>query len=63
MLAWQGLHVLLVTVMGGYVFARRWAGLLGASRRAAFDCTWLMLYYTAAQGAVIGAVIGVSQAA
>jgi cytochrome c oxidase subunit I+III len=48
--AWQGLHVLLVLVMGGYSLARRAAGRLDAQRRVTFENTLGMWLYTAAQG-------------
>jgi cytochrome c oxidase subunit I+III len=49
-LAWQGLHVALVTLMAGYTAARSWAGLLDPERRSAFDCTRLLWHYTVVQG-------------
>lgn len=50
--AWQGLHVVLLTLMGGYTIARANAGRVSDTRRNTFDNTRLMWYYTAAQGAV-----------
>jgi cytochrome c oxidase subunit I+III len=52
MLAYQGLHVVLVTLMGGYTIARILAGLVDDTRRNTFDNTRLMWYYTAAQALV-----------
>jgi len=57
MLSWQGLHVLLVTLMCGYTIVRRWCGLLDARRRATFDNTWLMWLFTAGQGLLLLAII------
>ncbi len=50
MLAWQGLHVLLVVLMVVYTLARRLTGRLGATRRVTFDNTYLMWLFTVAQG-------------
>jgi cytochrome c oxidase subunit I+III len=50
LLAWQGVHVLLVAIMAAYTLARRAAGKLNAARRVTFENTWLMWVYTAAQG-------------
>ena len=50
LLAWQGVHVLLVAIMAAYTLARRAAGKLNAARRVTFDNTWLIWMYTAAQG-------------
>jgi cytochrome c oxidase subunit I+III len=57
LVCWQGMHVILVTLMGGYTVVRRWRGLLDASHRATFDNTRLMWLYTAAQGLVVLAVM------
>jgi cytochrome c oxidase subunit I+III len=53
LLSWQGLHVLLVTLMCGYTIVRRWRGMLDHRRRATFDNTWLMWLFTAAQGLLL----------
>jgi cytochrome c oxidase subunit I+III len=50
MLAWQGVHAALLTLMLGYTLARRWAGLLDRERRNTFDNTRIMGYFCAAQG-------------
>ncbi|HEX2492866.1 MAG TPA: cytochrome c oxidase subunit I [Steroidobacter sp.] len=50
LLAWQGLHVALVWLMGAYTIARLWAGKLNAVRRGVFDNLRLVQHYTAAQG-------------
>jgi cytochrome c oxidase subunit I+III len=52
MLAWQGLHAVLLTMMGGYTLARSAAGLIDAERRNVFDNTRIMWYYCVAQGLV-----------
>jgi cytochrome c oxidase subunit I+III len=51
-LAWQGLHAVLLTFMGLYTLARQWAGLLDAVRRNTFDNTRIMWFYCAAQGLI-----------
>ena len=56
MLAWAGLHAVLLTLMISYTLARRWAGLLSADRRNTFDNTRIMVYYCAAQAVVALAV-------
>ncbi|MET0533944.1 MAG: cytochrome ubiquinol oxidase subunit I, partial [Steroidobacter sp.] len=50
MVLWQGLHVVVLTLMGGYTLARAWAGMIDAKRRNVFDNTRIMWYYCAAQG-------------
>jgi cytochrome c oxidase subunit I+III len=50
LLAWQGLHVVLLALMAGYTIARSWAGLLSDARRVTFDNTRVMAWYTVAQG-------------
>jgi cytochrome c oxidase subunit I+III len=52
MLAWQGLHVFLLTLMAGYTLARSWAGLLDRERRNTFDNTRVMWHYSVAQALV-----------
>ncbi|MFO7304082.1 MAG: cytochrome c oxidase subunit I [Gammaproteobacteria bacterium] len=52
LLSWQGLHVVLLTLMGGYTIARAIAGRASAMRRNAFDNTRLMWYYAAVQSAL-----------
>jgi cytochrome c oxidase subunit I+III len=53
----QGMFVALVACMGLYTAARSVAGLLGPDRRATFDNTRLLWYYTAAQGVLAGALL------
>ncbi len=57
MLAWQGLHVLLVTLMVAYALARRAAGRLDAARRVTFDNACLMWMYTVGQGVLTLAIL------
>ncbi len=56
MLAWQGLHVTLLTLMAGYTIARSFAGYIDHARRNTFDNTRIMWYFSAAQ-AVIGLLV------
>jgi cytochrome c oxidase subunit I+III len=53
MLSWQGLHVVLITLMCGYTIARVLAGMVDDARRNTFDNTRLMGYYTVAQGVIV----------
>lgn len=48
----QGLFVVVLAFMGFYSVARAWCGLLNAQRRATFDNTMLLWYYTMAQGLI-----------
>ncbi len=57
LLGWQGLHVLLVSLMCGYTIVRRHCGLLDHRRRGIFDNTWLMWLFTAGQGLLLLAII------
>ena len=50
--AWQGLHAVLLTMMGGYTLARMWARRLDAQRRNTFDNTRILWMYCAAQGLI-----------
>jgi cytochrome c oxidase subunit I+III len=50
--SWQGLHAVLLTLMGGYTLVRTWRGMIDANRRNVFDNTRIMWYYCAAQGLV-----------
>jgi cytochrome c oxidase subunit I+III len=53
LLSWQGLHVVLLALMGAYTLARIWSGLLDRKRRATFDHTRLIWHYTAGQGLIV----------
>jgi cytochrome c oxidase subunit I+III len=52
MIAWQGLHAVLLTLMAAFTLARWWCGLIDAVRRNVFDNTRIMYYYCAAQGVI-----------
>lgn len=52
MIAWQGLHAVLLTLMAGYTLVRAWAGMIDVKRRVVFDNTRIMWYYCAAQGLI-----------
>ncbi|HWK50401.1 MAG TPA: cbb3-type cytochrome c oxidase subunit I, partial [Steroidobacter sp.] len=52
MLAWQGLHAVLITLMAGFTMARVSLGLIDSVRRNVFDNTRIMAYYCAAQGII-----------
>jgi cytochrome c oxidase subunit I+III len=62
MLAGQGLHAVLLTLMGAYTLARAMARMLDSTRRSTFDNTRLMWHYTVAQGLVALAVMQSPQA-
>jgi cytochrome c oxidase subunit I+III len=57
LLAWQGLHAVVLVVMGGYVLARSWSGKLAPQARATLDNTALLWHYTTAQGLVAAALV------
>lgn len=50
LLAWQGLHALIVLAMGSYLLARSFSGRLRPDARATLDNTALMGHYVAVQG-------------
>jgi cytochrome c oxidase subunit I+III len=50
MIAWQGLHAVLLTLMAGFTLARLWLGMIDSVRRNVFDNTRIMWYYCAVQG-------------
>lgn len=52
MVAWQGLHAVLLTLMIGFTVARLSLGMIDSVRRNIFDNTCIMSYYCAAQGVV-----------
>ncbi|MCE3271822.1 MAG: cytochrome c oxidase, subunit [Ramlibacter sp.] len=52
LLAWQGLHMVLVLLMGGYVIARSLAGALRPDARATLDNSALLWHYVTVQGLV-----------
>ena len=57
MLAYQGLHAVLLLLMGGYLIARSWSGRLRPEARGTLDCIALMWHYAGAQALVIMAVV------
>lgn len=50
MLAYQGFHVAVLLIMGGYVCARAWTGNLRSDARASLDNTALLWRYVTVQG-------------
>jgi cytochrome c oxidase subunit I+III len=50
---WQALHAVVVVLMGSFVLARTWRGLVDPHRRATFDHARLFAHYTVAQGLLI----------
>jgi cytochrome c oxidase subunit I+III len=57
MLAWQGLHAVLLTLMAGFTLVRLRCGMIDSVRRNVFDNTRIMWYYSAAQGLIALAVM------
>jgi cytochrome c oxidase subunit I+III len=57
LLAWQGLHAVVLLFMGGYVLARSFAGALRADARATLDNTALMWHYVSVQGLAAMALV------
>jgi cytochrome c oxidase subunit I+III len=57
LLAWQGLHAVLLTLMTGYTLARSATGLLNATRRNTFDNTRIFWYFCAGQALIATAVL------
>jgi len=56
-IVWQGLHAVLLTLMGGYTVARAWSGMIDATRRNVFDNTRIFWYYSTAQGLIALSVL------
>jgi len=52
LLSWQGLHAVLLVLMGGYTIARNLVGMIDTRRRNTFDNTALMWHYSVAQGVI-----------
>ncbi len=50
MMAYQGFHVAVLLIMGGYVCARAWSGQLHGDARASLDNTALLWHYVTVQG-------------
>ena len=57
LLAWQGFHVAVLVLMGGFVCARYWAGKLMPEARASLDNSAILWHYVTAQGIAGMAVI------
>jgi cytochrome c oxidase subunit I+III len=57
LVAWQGLHALVLVLMGGYVLARSWSGKLAPKARATLDNTALLWHYATVQGLVAAALV------
>jgi cytochrome c oxidase subunit I+III len=57
LLAWQGLHAVVLLLMGGYAIARSLAGKLLPRARATLDNTALQWHYVTAQGLAISALV------
>ena len=57
LLAWQGFHVAVLAVMGGYVCARSWAGRLRSDARSSLDNTAVLWHYATVQGLAGMAVV------
>jgi cytochrome c oxidase subunit I+III len=55
-LAWHGLHVIVVTLAIAYTLARQWAGLITHEHRVVFDNTRL-LWLCAAAEAIVGLLV------
>ncbi|MBM0106133.1 cbb3-type cytochrome c oxidase subunit I [Steroidobacter sp. S1-65] len=63
MLAWQGLHAVLLTLMAGFTLLRLWLEMVDPVRRVVFDNTRIMWYYCAAQGLIALAVMNLPRLA
>jgi cytochrome c oxidase subunit I+III len=48
--ALQSQYVIVLAILGGYLLARSWRGLLDRTRRVTFDNTMLLWHYVVAQG-------------
>ncbi len=57
LLAYQGLHVIALLIIGLYLCARAWCGHLTQSSRATLDNTALMWHYTTLQGVAAAVAI------
>ncbi|HET6600056.1 MAG TPA: cbb3-type cytochrome c oxidase subunit I, partial [Burkholderiaceae bacterium] len=57
MLSTQGLHAVLLLLMGGYLIVRSLSGRLRIDARGTLDCIALMWHYVGAQGLVIMAAV------
>lgn len=57
LLAYQGLHVIVLAMAALYLCARAWSGMLTGASRATLDNTALMWHYTSLQGIVAAGAI------
>ncbi len=57
MLSYQGLHVVVLLIMGGYTIVRALSGLLQERASATIDSTTLMWHYVTVQGIVFSALV------
>ena len=57
LLAWQGFHVAVLLLMGGYVCVRCWCGKLQPKARSTLDNTAILWHYVTAQGIAAMTVI------
>jgi cytochrome c oxidase subunit I+III len=56
LLAYQGFHLAVLTLMAGYLLARSWRGRLRPDARATLDNTTVLWHCVTAQG-VMGALL------
>ena len=57
MLAYQGLHAVLLAILAFYLLARSWTGRLTPASRATLDNCALVWHYATVQGLVIAATV------
>ncbi|THC42823.1 cytochrome c oxidase subunit I [Massilia sp. Mn16-1_5] len=57
LLSYQGLHVVVLALVGIYLAARAWSGRLSPSSRATLDNTALLWHYTTLQGIVLSLAV------
>jgi cytochrome c oxidase subunit I+III len=62
MLAYQGLHAVLLAILAVYLFARSWSGRLTAINRATLDNCSLVWHYTTLQGLCMAAALRIINA-
>jgi heme/copper-type cytochrome/quinol oxidase subunit 3 len=55
--AWQGLHVVLLSLMCAYTVARSLANRLDSRRRVTFDTQRLLWHYTVWQGLLVLVIV------
>ncbi|MDM0028315.1 cbb3-type cytochrome c oxidase subunit I [Variovorax saccharolyticus] len=60
LLGYQGFHVAVLLLMGGYVLLRSWSGRLRPDARATLDNTALMFFCVAAQGLIAATIVQVA---